>query len=151
MKNGDIYWTIYKIQETLYTGQWCLSPLQRRHLGASYSSPSRHQLPRHTFLSLFSGLKSSLSKVILVLEKARSHSEHNLGCRGAESPGWFDVLPKNSSQNMNHERVCCHDEAANHQLPIAAAFWIIGIVSAEECSSLTQNLMQIHCSTCQSF
>ena len=46
-----------------------------------------------------------------------------------------------------HERVCCHDEAANHQLPIAAAFWIIQIVSAEECSSLMQNLTQIHCST----
>ena len=42
----------------------------------------------------------SLSKVILVLEKARSHSEHNLGCRGAESPGWFDVLPKNSARDM---------------------------------------------------
>ena len=26
-------------------------------------------------------------------------------------------------------------------------FWIIQIVSAEECSCLTQNLMQIHCST----
>ena len=43
--------------------------------------------------------------------------------------------------------VCC-DEAANHQLPIAAAFWIISIVSVEECSSLMQNLMQSHCSTC---
>ena len=41
----------------------------------------------------------------------------------------------------------CHDEAANHQLPIAVAFWIIWIVSTEECSSLMQNLMQIHCST----
>ena len=45
-----------------------------------------------------------------------------------------------------HEQVCCCDEAANHQLPAAAAFWIIWIVSTEECSSLTQNLMQIHCS-----
>ena len=44
-----------------------------------------------------------------------------------------------------HERNCC-DEAANHHLPIAAAFWIIQIVSAEECSSLMQNLMQICCS-----
>ena len=90
---------------------------------------------------------SSLSKVILLLGKARSHRVTNLGCRGSESPGWFDVLPKNSSQNMNHERVCCHDEAANHQLPIAAASWIIWIVSVEECPSLMQNLMQIHCCT----
>ena len=40
------------------------------------------------------------------------------------------------------------DEAANHQLPIAAACLIIQIVSVEECSSLMQNLMQICCSTC---
>ena len=42
-----------------------------------------------------------------------------------------------------HEWVHCRDEAANHQLPIAAAFGIIRIVSMEECSSLTQNSMQI--------
>ena len=47
-----------------------------------------------------------------------------------------------------YERVRCHDEAANHQLPIAAVFWIMQIVSMEECSSLMQNLMQVHCSTC---
>ena len=46
-----------------------------------------------------------------------------------------------------HERVCCHDEAANHQLSTSVAFWVIQLVSAEECSSLMQNLMQIHCST----
>ena len=38
---------------------------------------------------------SSLSKVILVLGKAGSCRAPNLGCRGAESPGGFDVLPKN--------------------------------------------------------
>ena len=32
--------------------------------------------------------------------------------------------------------------------PIWVAFWIIWIVSTEECSSLMQNLMQIHCFTC---
>ena len=46
-----------------------------------------------------------------------------------------------------HEWACCHEEAANHQLPIAAAFWIIQIVSLEECSTSTQNSMQICCST----
>ena len=34
-----------------------------------------------------------------------------------------------------------------NQMPIAADFWIIWIVSMEECSSLMQNLMQIHCCT----
>ena len=41
---------------------------------------------------------------------------------------------------MMHEWMCC-DKTANHQLPLAAAFWIIRIVSMEECSSLMQNLM----------
>ena len=86
---------------------------------------------------------SLLSKVILVLGKARSCRIPNLGCRGAEPPGWFDVLPKNSAWDLMHERACCHDEVAHHQLPIPAAFWIARIVSAEECSRLTQNLMQI--------
>ena len=44
--------------------------------------------------------------------------------------------------------MCCHNKAANDQLLRAATFWIIRIVSTEECSSLTQNLMQIRRSTC---
>ena len=80
---------------------------------------------------------SSLSKVILVLVRARSHRVPNLGCRETESPRWFDVLPKISARDVMHEWVCSPAEAANHQLPIAVAFWIIRIVSAEECSSLT--------------
>ena len=58
MKNRDIYWGIYKIQETLYIGQWYLSPLQSRHLGTSHGSPNHHQLPYCIFLNLFDGLKS---------------------------------------------------------------------------------------------
>ena len=86
--------------------------------------------------------------MISILEKARSCRAPNLGCRGAESPGWFDVLLKTSAQDVMHERAHCCDEAANHQLPIAAAFRIIQIVSTEKRSSLMQNLMQIHCFTC---
>ena len=83
----------------------------------------------------------------LVLGKARSHRVPNLGCRGAESPGWFDVLPKNSTWDVMREQACCRDKAANHQLSIAAVFWIIQIVSTGECSNLVQNLIQIRCST----
>ena len=84
---------------------------------------------------------SSLSKVILVLGKARSCRVPNLGCSGAESPGWFNVVPKNSARDMMHEWVHCRDKAASHQLPIAAAFWIAQIVSMKERSNLMQNLM----------
>ena len=58
MKNGDIYWRRYNIQETLYIEQWCLSHLQSRHLGTSHSSPNCHQLPHCIFLNLIYGLKS---------------------------------------------------------------------------------------------
>ena len=63
--------------------------------------------------------------MILILRKARSLRVPNPGCSEAESPAWLDVLPKNSAWDMMHEWVCCRDEAANHQLPIAVAFWII--------------------------
>ena len=58
MKNKDIYWRRYKIQETLYIRQWFLSPLQSRHRGTSHSSPSHHQLPCRIFLNLIDSLKS---------------------------------------------------------------------------------------------
>ena len=90
---------------------------------------------------------SSLSKVILVLGKARSCRVPNLGCKGPESPGWFDVLPKPLHKTWCMSRHSCCDEAANHHLPIAVAFWIIQIVSMEECSSLMQSLLQTCCST----
>ena len=59
--------------------------------------------------------------MILVLGKARNHGVPNLGCSGAESPGPFDVSQKNSAGDVMHKRAHCRDEAANHQLPIAAA------------------------------
>ena len=48
---------------------------------------------------------------------------------------------KNSARDLIHKRVHCCDEAANHQLLLAAAFLIIQIVYAEECVSLMQILM----------
>ena len=60
--------------------------------------------------------------MILVLRKARSFKMTSLGCRGAESPGWFDVLPKKTAGDVMYEQGRCHGEAANHQLPIAVAF-----------------------------
>ena len=54
---------------------------------------------------------------------------------------------KISTWDVMHDGVYCRDEAANHQLPVAVAFWIIQKVSVDERSSLMQHLMQIHCST----
>ena len=65
---------------------------------------------------------SSLSKVILVSVKARSHKVTNLGCSGAESPGCSDVFQNYSAPDLMHEQACCRDEAASHQPPTATAF-----------------------------
>ena len=83
----------------------------------------------------------------LVLGKVRSCRVLNVLYRGAESPGWFDVLTKKLCVSPDAWAVHGRDEAASHQLPVAAAFWIIKIVSTEKCWSLMQNLMQIPCST----
>ena len=114
--------------------QWHLSLLQNRNLKTWHSSPSIFSTVQNTLWnpllesptaapSSFPEFHwrseiSSLSKVILVLVKARSHRVPNLGCSRAEPPGWFDVLTKYSAWDMMHERACCCDEAANHHLPI---------------------------------
>ena len=141
MKYRDVYWKRYKTQETLYIGQWCLSPFKVGTLGPHTVFPVTIScLIVFSWISRLSEI-SFLWKVSLLLKKGRNLRAPNLGCRGAESPGWFDVLPKDSAWDVMHEWPHCCDEAASHQLPIAAAFWIIWIVSTEECSSLTQNLM----------
>ena len=56
--------------------------------------------------------------MILVLGKTRYCRAPNLGCGGAESPVWFDVLPKNSALVVMHEWACGCDEAVNHHLLI---------------------------------
>ena len=89
---------------------------------------------------------SSLSKVILVLGKAISHMAPSLGC--SESAGWFDVLSKNC---MRRDAWAGALSWWICQSPVAhSCNWITQIVSAEECLSLMQNLLQICCST-QSF
>ena len=94
-KNKDIYWKRYKMQETLYIGQWLLSSPSKWE---PWDLTQFSQLPlaalsyfpeSHWLSEIF-----SLSKVILVLGKDRSCRAPDLGCRGTESPGWFDVSPK---------------------------------------------------------
>ena len=115
-KNKNIYWR-HKLQETLYIGQWCLSPLQSRHVGTSHSSPNCHQLPHCIFLNLINRQISSLSKVILLLRKARSCKVSNLGCRvlGDRWVTWVIwCSAKISALDVMHEQTHCCDETANH-------------------------------------
>ena len=137
-----MYWRRYKIQETLYIGQWRLSPLQSRHLGTLHSSLNHHQLPCCIFLSLINSLKSlPFQGWFQFWEKPEVAGCQIWAVAGLSHLGDLMFHQKNSAWDLMNEQVCCCDEAANHQLPIAAAFWIIWIVSAEECSSLMQNLI----------
>ena len=106
----------------------------------------------HFSESLWQSEISSLSKVILVLGKTKSCKAPNLAVEevGHLADLMFHKKQTNktkqkqtSAQDLMHEGAHCHDEAANHQLPIVAAFWIIWIVSTEEFSSLMQCMMQI--------
>ena len=127
----DICWRRYKIQETLCIGQWCLNHFQSRHLGTSHSSPSISSTAQNTAESfVVSPLAAApscfpesyrwseisfLSKVILVSGKARSCRVPNLGCRGAESPGWFKVSPKTL-----HKMWCMSQSVVMMKLPVTS-------------------------------
>ena len=146
MKNIDIYWRRCKIQETLYTGQGHLSPLQSRHLGTSHSSPNRHQLPCCIFLNLIDGLKSlPFQRWFLFWEKPEV-TGHQIWVVGGLS---------HLGDLMFHQKLCMRCDAWADMLswwscqsPVAhsCSFLNHQIVSAEECSSSMQNLKQIRCS-----
>ena len=91
---------------------------------------------------------SSLSKVTSIWGKPEVAEYQTWAVGGLSHLSYLIFHEKNSAQVVIHEQLHCRDEAANHQLPIAVAFWIIWIVSVEECSSLTQNIVQICCSSC---
>ena len=114
----------------MYIGQWCLNPIQSRHFGTSHSSPNRHHIRRCPVI--FSWISSMVWNLLpfdgnFSFGKSQKSQDTKSGLPGAESPGWFDVPPKNSAGDMMREQAHCGDEAANHQLPIAAAFWIIQV------------------------
>ena len=142
----NFYWRRYQIQETLYTGQWHLSPLQSRHLGTSHTSLNLHQLSCCIFLNLNDSMKSlPFQRWFYFGEKPEVAGRELWAAGGLSHLGDLMFCTK-TAWDVMHEWAHGHDEAANHQLPIAAAFWIIWIVSMERCSSLTQNVLQIHCS-----
>ena len=133
MKKRDIYWRRYKLEETLYIRQWCLSPLQSSTLGPHIVPPITISCP-----VIFSWISSTVWNLFpfkgdFSWEKSKVAGHQIWAVGGMSHLGDFIFLPKNSAWDVMHELARCHDEAANHQLSIAAAFWIIQIVSAEEC------------------
>ena len=153
MKNRDIYWRIYKNHCTedndtsvpFEVGTWDLTKFSE-----SPSAVQSYFLEYHQWSEI-----SSLSKVILVLGKARSCRVPNLGYSGTESPGRFYVSLKHSAWDVMHEQAHCHDEAANHQLPTAAGFWITQIVSTRnvqaKCKIWCRFFALVSCFECDSY
>ena len=91
---------------------------------------------------------SSISKVILVVGKARSLRAPNMGSRGAESPEWFDVQPKNSAGDMIHEQAPLSWWSC--QSPVAHSVGLLNHLNSF-CGGIFKvntNLMWIRCSTC---
>ena len=78
--------------------------------------------------------------------KSQKSQAPKLGCRGAESPGWFDVLPKNCT---THDAWVGALSWWSCQSPVAHSCNLLNHPNSfvEEYSSLRQNLMQIRCSS----
>ena len=59
--------------------------------------------------------------MILALGKARSRRVPNVAVGDLSHLGDLMFCQK-AVRDVMHEWACCHDKAANHQLPVAAAF-----------------------------
>ena len=130
----------------MYTGQCHTVPFKVGSLGPHAVLPVTINCP-----IIFPRISSMVWNQFLFkgdfsFAKTRNSRVPNLGYRGAESPGWSDVSPR-----ALHKMWCTSGHVVVRKLPIrlsrAVAFWIIWVVSAEECWSLMQNLIQIRCST----
>ena len=138
----------------MYTGQWCLSSLQSRHLGTSHSAPSISSTVHNTgksfvgiaisCLIVLSWISSTLWNVFPFKgDFSFGKSQRMQGEKSGLEVGWdtWVIYCFTKKLCMRHDAWAglgwCCDEAANHQLPIVEAFWVIWIVSGEECSSLT--------------
>ena len=93
---------------------WDLTQFSQSPSAAASCFPESHQ----------QSATSSLPKVILVLGKPRSHRVPNLAYRVTESPGLL-MFRRKTAWNVMHEWEHYCDDGAHHQLPRAAAFWLL--------------------------
>ena len=86
---------------------------------------NRHQLTPWVFLNLNQQSEiSSLSKVILVWEKPEV-TGHQIWAIGGLSHLGDLMFHQKNARDVMYEQAHCHDEAANHQLSLAAAIFIM--------------------------
>ena len=134
-----------KYKKHCNVSQWCLSPLQSRHLEPHTVVPVTISCP-----VIFSWISSRVWNLFPFKSDFSFGNRQVAGHQIWAMGGWVTwvicCFAKKAAWDVMHEWARCSGEAGNHQLLIAVAFWILQIVSVEECSSLMQNLMQIHCS-----
>ena len=136
MKNRDIYWRRYKkhcmkdndVSVPSQVGTLGPHTVSQSPSTASSCFPKYHRRSETSFLS----------KAILILVKPEVAGSQIWAVAGLSHLGDLMFHRKPLHETWGTERACCRDEAANHQLPIAVAFWIIWIVSTEECSNLSK-------------
>ena len=131
MKNRDICWGRYKKQCTQDNDAWV--PFKVGTLGphtilsSTISCPIVFNWISWMVWNLFS-FKDDFS----FWEKKKVAGCQIRALRGMNHLGDLMFCQKNSAWDMMHEDIRCCDEAANHELPIAAVSWIIPIVSMED-------------------
>ena len=128
MKNRDVYWRRYKIQETLYIEIMPQSPSKQAPWHLTQFSQSPSTAPSYFPESHLGSEISSLSKVILVLGKARSCREPNMGCRGLNHLG--DLMFHKKSKNKQKNCLRCEAWVG------ALSWWICQWPVACSCSLL---------------
>ena len=140
-----------KIQDTKNIGHRTMIP-QSPSKQAPWDLTRFSQTPsaaHHIFLNLIRGLKSlPFQRRFQFWEKPEV-----AGCQIWAAGRLSHLGDFMFHQKTLHETGCMSRCIVMMKLPItscpsAVAFCIIQIVSREECSSLTQNLIQICCSTC---
>ena len=152
MKNRDIYWRRYKIQETLCMGQWHLSSLQSRHLGTHTVLPITISYP-----IIFSWISLTVWNLFPFKgDFSFGKSQKSQGAKYGLYGGWVTWMIWCFLKNLFTR---CDAWASvllswwSWQSPVAHSCGLLNHLNRffEGMFKLNTNLMQIRCSTCRHF
>ena len=118
-----LYWNYHQLPQH-FRPRSCIKTLDTLDFGIPRSASSSHTVS-HWALLIAACTRSTISGVLLVASLAE--------CGSLSTDSWPSL------NHLCHMFICTALVASSLK-----TFWIIWILSAEECSSLMQNLMQIH-------
>ena len=138
--------------KSLATEAWCFFCSSSRSCGINFAM-AHHFMPRSCIKILATvvfGIPRSASsshtvghQFLLIVAHTHLMFSSVVFVAGFPEHGSLSTDSRPSLKHLCHTFICAALIALSPK-----SSWIIQIVSAEECSNLTQNLMQIHCSTC---